>query len=140
MARNVTVIAAALAATIALAGCAGSSQQADQAEAAAQRAQESAARAEEAAAEALQASQQAAEASERAVKSVEEATREINAVADRMERRALMAHKPHKKKVASAHGASSHRVATAAGMPRPVGEGSAAPKAVPAPAASAAAH
>jgi len=140
MRRNVLLIAAALATTIALAGCAGSSQQADQAEAAAQRAQESAARAEEAATEALQASQQAAEASERAAKSVEEATREINAVADRMERRALMAHKLHKKKVASAHGASSHApVATAEDMPRPIGEGSAAPKAAPTPAGSAAA-
>ncbi len=135
MLRNFTLIAAALAATIVLAGCASNSQQADQAEAAAQRAQESASRAEEAAAEALQASQQAAEASERAAKSVEDATREINAVADRMEKRARIAHKPHKKKVASAHGAASHPpVATAESATPP------APVAVPAPAASAAAH
>jgi hypothetical protein len=142
MLRNVTLIAAALAVTIALAGCASNSQQADQAEAAAQRAQESASRAEEAAAEALQASQQAAEASERAEKSVEDATREINAVADRMERRAL-AHKAHKKKIASAHGTAAKEPVVAAGDSGTSGAPSkvtgAAPPA-PAPAASAAVH
>ena len=110
MIRNVILMAAAIAASIALGGCLGNMEQANQAEAAAQRAQESAAHAEEAAAEALLASQQATEASERAEKSVEEATREINAVADRMQKRqqARAARKSHKKRIASANGASPH--------------------------------
>ncbi len=128
MIRNVILMAAAITISIALGGCAGNLEQANQAEAAAQRAQQSAAHAEEAAAEALLASQQATEASERAEKSVEEATREINAVADRMERRqARAARKPHKKKIASAHGPSPHASpasapvgATAPAAPAPV--------------------
>ncbi len=136
MTRNILLTAAAVAVAIALGGCAGSSQQADQAEAAAQRAQDSASRAEEAAAEALQASQQALEASERAEKSVEEATKEINAVADRMEkRRQARAHKSHKKKIAAAHAAPYLLPETASDMPRPVGEGSVIP-----PTAAPAAH